>query len=83
MIEPPMPDESLQRLAKLEVISERQDRDFEAMRQDISDIKASVNAINLALAERKGGTKYLMVLLSTSALIGGVVTQVLNWFKVI
>jgi hypothetical protein len=74
-----MSEEILQRLTRLEVITTNQDREFNALRSDIKDIKTNVQNTNLVLAERKGGAKYLMVLLSTSALIGGLLTQAANW----
>lgn len=78
-----MSEEHLQRIAKLEVITANQDREFEAMRRDLQEIKAAVTAINLVLAERRGGARYLMVLLSASALLGGMITQIANWLKLI
>lgn len=78
-----MIDETPAKIARLEVKAENTEKKIDSMEQDVKDIKATVNQMNLILAERKGGTKYLMVLLTVAASFGAIVTHTLNWFKVI
>jgi hypothetical protein len=74
-----MSEEMYQRITRLEVLVERDAKELESLRSDIKEIKSLVQANQMILAEKKGGAKYLMVLLSTSALVGSLLTQVANW----
>lgn len=78
-----MEDVILTKVTRLEVKVEQQERLHAEMKKDLNDIKQAVNQINLTLAERSGGTKYLITLLTAAALVGGVVSHLLSWLKVI
>ena len=55
--------------------------DMDKLVEDMKQIKACLGEIKSTLSEAKGGWKTLMLVGGASAAIGGLVANILHWFR--
>jgi prefoldin subunit 5 len=55
--------------------------DMDKLVADMEQVKNSLNAIQRTLSEAKGGWRMLLVVGGFSAAIGGMISQIVHWFR--
>jgi hypothetical protein len=73
--------EVFSRLGKLEARDDAQDVTLLDVKKDVEIIKTSVRSIELQLAEKRAGTKYLILVLTLAGMIGALIDRFVAWLK--
>jgi hypothetical protein len=73
--------EVFSRLGKLEARDDAQDVTLVDVKKDVEEIKSSVRAIELQLAEKRAGTKYLIMVLTLAGMVGALIDRFISWLK--
>ena len=75
--------EVFSRLGKLEARDDAQDATLSDVKKSIEEVKTTVRSIEIQIAERKGGTKALFLLLTAAATFGAITDRVISWLKLL